>query len=210
MYRGKRALDLAITAATAPLWLPLLGVVAAVVRAKMGPPVIFRQLRPGLGGRTFELMKFRTMRPRGSGADGEDDADRLTPFGRWLRASSLDELPELLNVLRGDMSLVGPRPLLPAYLSIYTPHHQRRHDARPGVTGLAQVSGRNALTWVQRLDLDVEYVERQSLRLDIAILGRTISAVVSRQGITGEGSATMHALAPGYATSAPRSPDAAP
>ncbi len=191
-YRGKRALDLLLVGASAPVWLPVLGVVALVVRRRLGSPVLFRQERPGLGGRPFMLLKFRTMTDA-RGPDGAllPDADRLPPFGRALRASSLDELPELLNVLRGDMSLVGPRPLLMRYLPRYSAHHRRRHEVPPGLTGLAQVSGRNALSWDDRLDIDVTYVERASLLLDLRILARTVLAVLKRKGISAAGEATM-------------------
>ncbi len=191
-YRGKRLFDIFTVLLAAPLWVPVLGVVAAVVRWKIGSPVLFRQVRPGLDGRPFEMLKLRTM------TDGRDasgallpDADRLTPAGRRLRSTSLDELPELFNILRGDMSLVGPRPLLMSYLPRYSVHHRRRHDVPPGLTGLAQVSGRNALAWSERLDLDVAYVERCSFALDIEILRRTVSAVILRRGISAAGEATM-------------------
>ncbi|MEW6271698.1 MAG: sugar transferase [Thermodesulfobacteriota bacterium] len=182
----KRALDLALA-------LPLLAVaalpmlaIALAVRAADGAPVLFRQSRPGLGGRPFTLLKFRTMR-----SGGEPDAERLTPIGRLLRAASLDELPQLWNVVRGDMSLVGPRPLLPQYLERYTPRQARRHEVRPGITGLAQVEGRNALDWDERLELDVRYVEQRSLALDLRLLARTVAAVVSRRGISAAGHVTM-------------------
>jgi len=165
--------------------LPML-VIAAAVRATMGAPVLFRQVRPGLHGELFELVKFRTMR------DGHgSDADRLTRLGRWLRTTSLDELPELWNVLRGDMSLVGPRPLLVEYLDLYSPEQARRHEVRPGLTGLAQVAGRNLVDWDERFALDVRYVEERSLALDLRILGRTVLAVLRREGISGAGEATM-------------------
>ena len=191
-YRGKRVLDLVAVVAAAPLWVPALGLLAALVRARLGAPVFFRQSRPGRGGEPFTLVKFRTMTDA-RGPDGTllPDATRLTPFGRWLRATSLDELPELLNVLRGDMSLVGPRPLLPQYLPRYSPRHRMRHAVRPGITGLAQVSGRNALSWSDKFDLDVEYVERCSPGLDAWVLWRTVRAVVLREGISAAGEATM-------------------
>jgi lipopolysaccharide/colanic/teichoic acid biosynthesis glycosyltransferase len=148
--------------------------------------VLFRQVRPGLAGQPFELVKFRTMRS-GTGSD----AERLTSLGRFLRSTSLDELPELWNVLRGDMSLVGPRPLLVEYLDLYSPRQARRHEVRPGITGLAQVAGRNLVGWDERFELDVEYVERRSLGLDLRILWRTAVAVVRREGVTAEGEATM-------------------
>jgi len=165
---------------------------AALVWTRLGRPVLFRQERPGLRGRGFELIKFRTMTDaRGPSGQLLADAERLTPFGKWLRASSLDELPELINVLRGDMSLVGPRPLLMKYLPKFSPNHGRRHEVRPGITGLAQISGRNALSWDDRLDLDVEYVDSASPILDFKILLRTVGTVFLRRGITAEGAATM-------------------
>jgi sugar transferase EpsL len=191
-YRGKRALDLALITLTAPIWVPLLLVTALLVRVLAGPPVFFRQQRPGLRGRTFELVKFRTMTcATEAGGTLLPDADRMTTLGRFLRRTSLDELPELLNVMRGQMSMVGPRPLLSEYLALYSPSHQRRHDVVPGVTGLAQVSGRNALAWNEKLDLDVEYVERASLRLDLAILFRTLRMVLTGHGVSAPNNVTM-------------------
>lgn len=191
-YPGKRLFDLSLVLAAAPLWVPALAAIALLVRLRLGTPVFFRQPRPGLHARPFELTKFRSMTDA-RGPDGQllPDAERLTRFGRMLRSSSLDELPELLNVLRGDMSLVGPRPLLTQYLDRYSPRHRRRHEVRPGLTGLAQVSGRNALGWPAKFDLDVEYVERCSLALDLRILWRTVSAVFRREGISAAGDATM-------------------
>lgn len=190
--RIKRALDcLLALAGLAILW-PLLLLVALLIYLRMGPPVLFTQQRPGLHGRPFTLYKFRTMRDARA-ADGGllPDADRLTPFGRFLRSTSLDELPELLNVLKGDMSLVGPRPLLIEYLERYTPHQARRHEVRPGITGWAQVNGRNALSWEDRFDLDVWYVEHCSLWLDLKILALTIWKVLKREGISQNGQATV-------------------
>jgi sugar transferase EpsL len=189
---AKRAFDLVVVILAAPLWLPVLGVVAGLVWWRLGRPVFFRQERPGRHGRIFRLIKFRTMRDT-RGADGRllSDAERLTPFGGWLRASSLDELPELINVLRGDMSLVGPRPLLVAYLERYTPEQARRHEVRPGLTGLAQVEGRNALSWEDKFRYDVLYVDHQSLLLDVKILFRTVGQVLARKGISAAGEATM-------------------
>lgn len=191
-YRGKRLLDLLLTTITAPLWAPVVAVLVIVVRVRLGAPALFVQARPGLHGAPFHLIKLRTM------SDARDatgvllpDGDRLTPLGQFLRSTSLDELPELWNVLRGDMSLVGPRPLLTKYLPLYNEHHRRRHDVRPGVTGMAQVSGRNAITWPEKLDLDVEYVDRCSLALDMRILLRSARAVLRREGISAEGQATM-------------------
>ena len=191
-YHGKRAFDLALTLVASPLWVPLLVVVAILVRIKLGSPVFFRQKRIGLHDQEFELIKFRTMTDaRNDAGELLPDAERLTSFGKWLRSTSLDELPELLNVLRGDMSLVGPRPLLAQYLPLYSSHHRRRHEVRPGLTGLAQISGRNALTWPRRFDLDVQYVEQASLPLDVRILGRTIRELVRKRGISAPGEATM-------------------
>ncbi len=188
----KRAFDIGVVVLTAPLWGPLMAVVAILVRVQLGSPVLFRQRRPGLHGRIFELVKFRSMKDARD-ANGRllPDAERLTRFGRWLRATSPDELPEIWNVLRGDMSLVGPRPLLVQYLSRYTPEQARRHEVRPGLTGLAQVEGRNALSWEQKFALDVRYVERRSFWLDLQILGRTFAIVLRRDGVSAPGDATM-------------------
>jgi lipopolysaccharide/colanic/teichoic acid biosynthesis glycosyltransferase len=163
-----------------------MAVIAVLVRTRMGSPVMFRQGRPGLRGEPFTLIKFRTM----TIGDG-DDAARLTGLGRTLRATSLDELPELWNVLTGDMSLVGPRPLLMEYLPLYSARQARRHEVRPGLTGLAQVEGRNLVAWDERLELDVRYVETRSLKVDLHIIWRTIAAVVRREGISADGEATM-------------------
>ncbi|MGJ7575235.1 sugar transferase [Variovorax sp. RB2P76] len=162
------------------------------VRRKLGSPVFFRQTRPGLNGRPFNMVKFRTMTDA-RGADGSllPDADRLTAFGRFLRASSLDELPELWNVLTGDMSLVGPRPLLMDYLPLYSPEQSRRHEVRPGITGWAQINGRNALSWEEKFKLDVWYVDNWSIWLDIRILWLTVRKVLERDGISAAGEATM-------------------
>lgn len=187
--RIKRILDIAGSAIGLVLTAPVQAGVAAAVRTFHGRPVLFRQPRPGQNGQLFELLKFRTMLPK----DGfrQSDADRLTPFGKALRATSLDELPSLWNVLRGDMSFVGPRPLLPQYLPLYSTIQARRHEVRPGITGLAQVRGRNATTWEERLSQDVAYVERQSLTLDARILLETFLVVFKGDGITAEGEATM-------------------
>ncbi len=191
-YRGKRAMDLVLVGVSAPAWLPLLALLALVVRRNLGRPVLFRQMRPGRDALPFELLKFRTMTDaRGPNGLLLPDADRLTPFGAWLRSTSLDELPELLNVIRGEMSLVGPRPLLTEYLPRYSAAHRRRHAIRPGLTGLAQVSGRNTLSWSDRFDLDVVYVDRCSFTLDLQILFRTIKPVFARTGVTSGGTATM-------------------
>ncbi|MGC5019684.1 sugar transferase [Micromonospora sp. DT47] len=186
--RVKRGLD-ALFAGLALLVLSpvLLGVGVAVALA-MGRPVLFRQTRPGLGGRLFELRKFRTMHP--VRPDRVSDGVRLTRFGRWLRATSLDELPTLWNVLRGDMSLVGPRPLLVSYLERYTPEQARRHEVRPGITGLAQVRGRAALSFEDRFTYDVQYVDTRCLRLDLRILLETVVLVLHREGVTADGYAT--------------------
>jgi lipopolysaccharide/colanic/teichoic acid biosynthesis glycosyltransferase len=174
----------------AVLALPLL-LLALLIRRKLGSPVLFRQVRPGLHGQPFEMVKFRTMTDA-RGADGAllPDALRLTPFGQFLRANSLDELPELWNVLKGDMSLVGPRPLLMEYLPLYTPQQYRRHEVRPGITGWAQVNGRNAISWEEKFALDVWYVENQSLWLDVKILWLTVKKVLVKDGISAAGEAT--------------------
>lgn len=171
---------------------PLLAWLAWRVRKHLGSPVLFRQTRPGLHGKPFEMIKFRTMRDA-IDAQGNPlpDAERLTPFGQWLRATSLDELPELWNVLKGDMSLVGPRPLLMEYLPLYNERQRRRHDVRPGITGWAQVNGRNAISWEQKFELDTWYVENRSFWLDVKILWLTVNKVFLRDGISAEGEATM-------------------
>ena len=188
----KRLFD--ITAAFAALLLLALPLALLTwqVRRKLGSPAFFRQVRPGLRGKPFEMVKFRTMTDA-RGPDGAllPDADRLTPFGRFLRASSLDELPELWNVLKGEMSLVGPRPLLMEYLPLYSPQQARRHEVRPGITGWAQVNGRNALGWDEKFKLDVWYVDHRSLWLDIKILWLTVKKVLVREGISAAGEATM-------------------
>ncbi|MBC7488936.1 MAG: sugar transferase [Glaciimonas sp.] len=162
------------------------------VRSRLGKPVFFCQKRPGRLGHLFKMVKFRTMTDdRGSDDQLLPDADRLTPFGRFLRSSSVDELPELWNVLRGDMSLVGPRPLLLEYLQLYSPEQARRHEVRPGITGWAQVNGRNSLSWEEKFKLDVWYVDHRSIWLDIKILWLTVRKVLMREGISGEGEATM-------------------
>lgn len=187
----KRVLDVVLASIIVFLSLPIQAVIAVLIRVKLGSPILFRQPRPGLNGEIFELTKFRTMRHARPDGVPEADAARLTPFGRRLRSTSLDELPTLLNVIRGDMSLVGPRPLRVAYLDRYSPDQVRRHDVRPGITGLAQVSGRNSLTWEEKFALDVEYVDTRSLWVDLAILARTVGAVVGRSGISSDGEATM-------------------
>lgn len=188
----KRIFDLVVSAIALCLLLPAMLVIAGAIRAKLGSPVLFRQTRPGLEGKPFVLVKFRTMTDACS-SDGEllPDAARLTPFGRFLRSSSLDELPELWNVLTGDMSLVGPRPLLMEYLPLYSPEQARRHTVRPGVTGWAQVNGRNALDWDKKFQLDVWYVDHHTFGLDLRILWRTVISVVRRDGISAKGEATV-------------------
>ncbi|WSZ94023.1 sugar transferase [Micromonospora sp. NBC_00858] len=187
---GKRVFDAILAAVLLVLVTPLLVVAAVLVMVGLGRPVLFRQCRAGLHGQPFEVIKFRTMRPPNHGRGLVGDGDRLTPLGRWLRATSLDELPTLWNVLRGDMSLVGPRPLLPEYLDRYSASQARRHEVRPGVTGLAQVRGRNSLSWEEKLDLDVQYVDSRNLRLDLSILAATARTVLRRDGINAAGSAT--------------------
>jgi Sugar transferases involved in lipopolysaccharide synthesis len=189
---GKRLLDFCIAATALVLLSPVIALVAIVVRYTMGSPVLFRQLRPGLNGRPFTILKFRTMRQSDASPAISADADRLGMTGQMLRATSLDELPQLVNVLRGDMSLVGPRPLLMQYLNRYTPTQARRHEVRPGITGLAQVNGRNTLSWDERLAMDVWYVDHVSPGLDFKILARTIGSVVRRRGVSAPGEATMH------------------
>jgi sugar transferase EpsL len=188
----KRAVDLVIAALALLLLAPVLLGIALVVRVALGRPVLFRQLRPGLHARPFTMYKFRSMREVRA-PDGAllPDGQRLTSFGRFLRAWSLDELPELWNVLRGDMSLVGPRPLLMEYLPLYSAEQARRHDVRPGLTGLAQVQGRNALQWTERLAIDVWYVDNRSLRMDLSILWQTVRVVLARRGLSQPGHATM-------------------
>ena len=187
----KRVIDLLIVVLSAPVWLIVLAIVALTVRRRLGRPAIFAQERPGLQGRPFTIVKFRTM------TDACDehgallpDADRMTDFGRWLRSTSLDELPELWNVVKGEMSLVGPRPLLMEYLPLYSTEQARRHDMRPGITGYAQINGRNAISWPDKLCLDVWYVDHQSLWLDMKIIWLTLSRVVRRHGVAAEGEAT--------------------
>ncbi len=194
LYRrfGKRLVDLIVAAAALGALAPAFAALAVLVRLRIGAPVLFRQQRPGRHAQPFTLLKFRTM------TDGRDagglllpDAERLTPLGRFLRETSLDELPELINVVRGEMSLVGPRPLLMQYLARYTREQRRRHEVRPGITGWAQVQGRNALPWEERFALDVWYVDHYSLWLDLRIVCRTLAAVLGRRGIREEGQATM-------------------
>ena len=187
----KRAFDVALSAIALALLSPVIAVVGLLVRLRVGSPVLFRQRRPGLHGEPFEIRKFRTM-TNGRRPDGEllPDEERLSRFGAMLRSTSLDELPELINVLRGEMSLVGPRPLLEEYLPLYSPQQTRRHEVRPGVTGWAQVNGRNTLSWDEKFDHDVWYVENQTVMLDLRILFLTFKSVLGRRGIAAEGSVT--------------------
>jgi lipopolysaccharide/colanic/teichoic acid biosynthesis glycosyltransferase len=189
---GKRLLDLGMVLLALTLLWPVLLCLTMLVRLKLGAPVFFRQTRPGLHGRPFRLIKFRTMRDAFD-AQGKPlpDAERLTPFGRWLRSTSLDELPELWNVLKGEMSLVGPRPLLMEYLPLYSAEQARRHEVKPGITGWAQVNGRNALSWEGKFELDLWYVDHRSFWLDVQIIALTIKKVLLREGISAQGEATM-------------------
>ena len=187
----KRAIDIAVSLLALVLLLPVISIIAVIVRYNLGSPVLFRQVRPGINGEPFEMVKFRSM------ADAVDkqgntlpDSQRLTKFGKLLRASSLDELPELWNVLKGDMSLVGPRPLLMEYLPLYNAQQYRRHEVRPGITGWAQINGRNAISWDEKFKLDVWYVDNQSVLLDVKILCQTFIKVFKRDGISAEGEAT--------------------
>jgi len=188
----KRMLDLALVMPGLTMLSPFLLCIALAVRVKLGSPVLFCQDRPGQGGRPFKLYKFRTMTNEAD-TEGQPlpDAERLTRFGKFLRSTSLDELPELWNVLKGDMSLVGPRPLLEEYLPLYSTRQARRHEVKPGLTGWAQVNGRNALTWEDRLEMDVWYVENLTLCLDLKIIWMTLRIVLNREGISHQGSATM-------------------
>jgi len=188
----KRSVEWLLVIVAAPLLLVLLALLSVVVAWRLGRPVFFRQVRPGRHGKLFTLYKFRTMTDARD-AEGRllPDAARLTPFGRFLRSTSLDELPSLLNFVRGEIALVGPRPLLVDYLPLYSPVQARRHEVRPGLTGWAQVNGRNTLSWDDRLALDIWYVDNRSLGLDLKIIALTLLRVVRREGITGEGSATM-------------------
>ena len=188
---GKRLVDLALVVVALPFLLCLMAVVALAVRLSLGAPVLFCHQRPGLRGKPFTMYKFRTMTEAGPGSpDGHADAERLTALGRTLRSASLDELPQVFNVLRGEMSLVGPRPLLMRYLPRYTPEQMRRHEVRPGVTGWAQVHGRNAVSWEDKFALDVWYVDHVSLGLDLRILALTVWKALCREGISQPGFAT--------------------
>jgi len=188
----KRNFDFMVSLVALFLLAPLMALVAALIFFKMGSPVLFTQERPGMGGRPFRVYKFRTMSVA-QDVDGQylPDAQRLTALGVLLRKLSVDELPQLINVLKGDMSLVGPRPLLMAYLPLYSPTQARRHEVRPGITGWAQVNGRNAISWPERFALDVGYVDHQSLMLDVRILWMTVRKVLMRDGISANGEATM-------------------
>ncbi|MEO5663048.1 MAG: sugar transferase [Nocardioides sp.] len=188
---SKRVFDLLVTLPAFLVSLPVQGVIALIIRSRLGTPVLFRQQRPGLHSEPFEMVKFRTMLDPDPARGLVDDADRLTGLGRVLRATSLDELPSLWNIVRGDMSLVGPRPLLMRYLPLYSPEQARRHDVRPGLTGLAQVSGRNALTWERKFELDVEYVDHHTLLGDVKILLATVGKVLRRDGVSADDSVTM-------------------
>lgn len=188
----KRFFDVMVAATALVALAPLFALLALLIRFKLGSPVLFRQVRPGLHGEPFQMIKFRSMRDAVDGAGKPlPDAERLTRFGRLLRSSSLDELPELWNVLRGDMSLVGPRPLLMEYLPLYSPEQRRRHEVRPGITGWAQVNGRNAISWDEKFRLDVWYVDNRSFLVDLRILALTVRKVFAREGISGQGEATM-------------------
>lgn len=188
----KRFMDFLIAALSIIIFSPLLIILAILVRVKLGGPVIFNQERPGLNGKVFKLYKFRTMTDaKDENGNLLDDEYRLTSFGKKLRSTSLDELPELYNILKGDMSIVGPRPLLVKYLPLYNDEQKRRHDVRPGLTGLAQVSGRNAITWTEKFNKDIEYVDNVSLGLDISIFFKTIYCVLKKEGINSDSAATM-------------------
>ena len=188
----KRTFDIAVAGCALISLIPIFLCLALIVRVFLGAPVLFRQQRPGLNAQPFEMIKFRTMtNARDSKGQLLPDEQRLVPFGKWLRSTSLDELPELWNVLKGDMSLVGPRPLLKEYLQLYTPEQARRHDVRPGLTGWAQVNGRNSLSWDEKFQLDVWYVDNRSFRIDLRVLAQTFLQVVRRDGISAIGEATM-------------------
>ncbi len=187
----KRALDLVIGAGALVLSAPAQLLIAGLVRRKLGSPVIFRQQRPGKDEKVFQLVKFRSMLEPDPDRGLVTDAERISPFGAFLRSTSLDELPTLWNVVKGEMSLVGPRPLLVQYLSRYSPEQHRRHEVRPGITGLAQVSGRNGLSWPDKFELDVQYVDQRSLWLDVKIVAATLVKVLRREGISAPGEASM-------------------
>lgn len=203
----KRGFDIVLALLAGLLLLPVLALLAWRVKSRLGSPVLFRQVRPGLHGEPFEMVKFRTMTDA-RGPDGEllPDRDRLPPFGRWLRSTSLDELPEIWNVLCGEMSWVGPRPLLMQYLPLYNERQRRRHEVRPGITGWAQVNGRNAVGWPERFEMDVWYVENRSFWLDCRILFMTFKRVVQRDGVTAAGEATMQPFAGNAGPQRPNTP----
>jgi len=189
--RMKRTIDVGLASIGLLVLAPIQLVIAVLVRIKLGSPVLFRQARPGMDEVMFDLAKFRTMAEPDPDKGIVSDADRLTRFGSFLRSTSLDELPSLWNVIKGEMSLVGPRPLLPQYLERYSPEQRRRHEVRPGITGLAQVAGRNDLSWVDKFVLDVHYVDNASLMMDVRIVARTLGKVIRREGIAAEGQVTM-------------------
>lgn len=183
---GKRIFDVSMVSFLSPIWIPIVCLLSLVVLISMGRPILFVQQRPGFKNKIFRLLKFRTM-----SLGLSSDAERLTRFGKFLRTTSLDELPSLFNILKGDMSLVGPRPLLEQYLERYTTEQLRRHEVKPGLTGLVQVNGRNLLSWSDKFDLDIEYVQKISLKLDVKILFKTVLKVLQRQGISSQNSVTM-------------------
>ncbi len=188
----KRVLDIVIASSALVLLSPVYALVAYKVRKNLGSPVLFRQVRPGLAGKPFEMIKFRSMKDAVD-AQGKPlpDSERLTPFGQMLRSSSLDEMPELWNVIKGEMSIVGPRPLLMEYLPLYNSEQAKRHNVRPGITGYAQVNGRNAISWEKKFELDTWYVENRSLWLDFKIMLKTVKKVIAKDDISAEGEATM-------------------
>lgn len=188
----KRLFDLTVIILLLPVITPLLLFLIIFVKIKLGGPIFFQQTRPGLNGKPFRIIKFRSMTDKRD-AEGNllPDAIRLTPFGKFLRSTSLDELPELWNVLKGEMSLVGPRPLLMEYLPLYSKRQSRRHEVRPGITGWAQINGRNSISWEERFEMDIYYVENRSIMFDLKILFLTISKVFKREGISAKGEATM-------------------
>lgn len=189
----KRILDVAIASTALVLLSPVYALVAYKVKKNLGSPVLFRQTRPGLHGQPFEMIKFRSMKDAMDAAGYPlPDSERLTPFGKMLRATSLDEMPELWNVIKGDMSIVGPRPLLMEYLPLYNAEQAKRHEVRPGITGYAQVNGRNAISWEKKFELDTWYVENQSLWLDFKIMLKTVKKVLAKDDISAEGEVTMH------------------
>ncbi len=188
---AKRGIDVVLSVLLLVILAPLLVVLSIIISRFLGRPVLFKQIRPGMDGQPFTLFKFRTMTDnRDENGDLLSDDERLIPLGQWLRSTSLDELPELFNVIRGDMSLVGPRPLLMEYLSLYSTRQARRHEVLPGITGWAQINGRNAISWEEKFELDVWYVDHRSLVLDLKILGRTVATALRREGINQPGAAT--------------------